>query len=53
MGSGLQDELLRTLERGEDSRHQLKSDVTNEDSMAAELVAFANSGGGFIFCWSI
>ncbi len=39
-------ELLQVLARGEDSRHQFKRDETNADSVAAELAAFANSGGG-------
>ena len=38
-------ELLSILARGEDSRHQFKRDETNADSIAAELAAFANSGG--------
>jgi predicted HTH transcriptional regulator len=42
-------ELLQVLARGEDSRHQFKRDATNADSVAAELAAFANSGGGQIF----
>jgi ATP-dependent DNA helicase RecG len=42
-------ELLETVARGEDSRHQFKDDVTNAASLAAEIVAFANSGGGSIF----
>jgi predicted HTH transcriptional regulator len=41
--------LLQTLSRGEDSRHQFKRDATNADGMAAELAAFANSGGGTVF----
>lgn len=44
-----QSELLTTLTRGEDSRHQFKRDATNADSLAAELAAFANSGGGWLF----
>ena len=39
-------ELLQTLARGEDSRHQFKRDATNADGVAAELMALANSGGG-------
>lgn len=39
-------DLLPLLARGEDSRQQFKRDVTNADGLAAELVAFANSGGG-------
>jgi ATP-dependent DNA helicase RecG len=34
---------------GEDSRRQFKRDVTNVDSLAAEMAAFANSEGGVIF----
>ena len=34
---------------GEDSRRQFKQDVTNADSLAAEMAAFANSEGGTIF----
>ena len=40
--------LLPILARGEDSRHQFKRDETNADSIAAELAAFANSGGGLL-----
>ena len=39
-------ELLAILARGEDSRHQFKENISNVDSLAAELVAFSNSGGG-------
>ena len=42
-------ELLEIVARGEDSRHQFKDDVTNAASLAGEIVAFANSGGGKIF----
>src|SRR5712692_3080972 len=42
-------ELLEVVARGEDSRHQFKEDATNALSLAAEIVAFANSGGGRIF----
>jgi ATP-dependent DNA helicase RecG len=42
-------ELLETIGRGEDSRHQFKEDVTNTASLGAELAAFANSGGGQLF----
>jgi ATP-dependent DNA helicase RecG len=34
---------------GEDSRRQFKGDVTNVDSVAAELAAFSNSEGGMIY----
>jgi 1,2-phenylacetyl-CoA epoxidase PaaB subunit len=39
-------ELLEIAARGEDSRHQFKADFTNAASMAAEIVALANSDGG-------
>ena len=39
-------ELLAILARGEDSRHQFKENFSNVDSLAAELAAFSNSGGG-------
>jgi ATP-dependent DNA helicase RecG len=42
-------ELLELVGRGEDSRHQFKEDATNAISLGAEIVAFANSGGGRIF----
>lgn len=42
-------ELLQILTRGEDSRHQFKREAHNADSIAAELTAFANSGGGRLF----
>ncbi|GHU25711.1 hypothetical protein AGMMS50256_00820 [Betaproteobacteria bacterium] len=41
--------LLQILERGEDSGHQFKCDFTNADSLAAELIAFANHTGGQLF----
>ena len=41
-------EFQSILARGEDSRHQFKRDETNADSIAAELAAFANSGGGLL-----
>ena len=42
-------DLIEIISRGEDSRHQFKADVNNPDSLAAEIVAFSNSGGGMIF----
>jgi ATP-dependent DNA helicase RecG len=42
-------ELIDRLSRGEDSRHQFKSDITNADALAAEIVAFSNTAGGRIF----
>lgn len=41
--------LLEIISRGEDGRHQLKANFTNVDSLASEMVAFSNSGGGQIF----
>jgi len=40
------DELFAIVLRGEDSGRQFKADVTNADSLAADLVAFSNSSGG-------
>ena len=42
-------ELLEIVARDEDSKHQFKANVTNEDSLAKEMIAFSNSGGGQIF----
>ena len=42
-------ELKAQIALGEDSRRQFKRDVTNVDSLAAEMAAFANSEGGMIF----
>jgi ATP-dependent DNA helicase RecG len=42
-------ELLEIIARGEDGKHQFKANFTNPISLAAELVAFSNSGGGEIF----
>jgi len=41
-------DLLQIFARGEDSRHQFKRDESNADSIAAELAAFTNSGGGLL-----
>ena len=41
-------ELTAVIARGEDSRHQFKRDFTHVDSLAAELAAFANMGGGVL-----
>ena len=46
-------DLLQILARGEDSRHQFKRDETNADSIAAELTAFANSGGGLLLLGAV
>ena len=40
------DEIHEMVALGEDSRRQFKADVTNADSLAADLVAFSNSSGG-------
>ena len=42
-------ELLDILDCGEDSRRQFKKNVTNPDSLASDMVAFSNGGGGKIF----
>ncbi len=41
-------ELLEIIARGEDSKHQLKANVTNETSLAQEMVAFSNTLGGML-----
>ncbi len=41
-------ELMTILAQGEDSFHQFKKDITNADSLAAEMVAFSNGQGGKI-----
>lgn len=41
-------ELIEILERGEDSQHQFKENITNAVSLAGEMVAFANIKGGMI-----
>lgn len=42
-------ELLEIIMRNEDSTHQFKANMTNATSLAQEMVAFCNSGGGSIF----
>lgn len=42
-------ELLAIIGRNEDGKNQFKANVTNETSLAQEMVAFSNSGGGTIF----
>ncbi|RKZ54879.1 MAG: transcriptional regulator, partial [Candidatus Parabeggiatoa sp. nov. 3] len=37
-------ELQQILARGEDSQYQFKQNITNADSLAAEMVAMANGG---------
>jgi len=41
-------ELIEIISRGEDSKHQLKENFTNVNSLAAEIVAFSNTNGGII-----
>ncbi len=41
-------ELIEIIARGEDSKTQFKVNITNKDSLAAEITAFSNSGGGRI-----
>jgi len=40
--------LQQILARGEDSQHQFKQNITNADSLAAEMVAMVNAVGGKI-----
>lgn len=42
-------ELLDTLRRGEDSRHQFKRVIKHEMELAEDIVAFSNGDGGQIF----
>ena len=42
-------ELQAQIALGKDSRRQFKRDVTNADSLAAEMAAFANSEGGTLY----
>jgi|GEM_PF-6518552 len=42
-------EFLEIVARVEDNKHQLKANVTNRLSLAQEIVAFSNSGGGALF----
>lgn len=42
-------ELLKIIQRGEDTKHQFKRNIDNHESLAAELVAFSNSEGGQLF----
>lgn len=42
-------ELIEIISRDEDSQHQFKANVTNETSLAQEMVAFSNTLGGQIF----
>ena len=42
-------ELMTCLAQGEDSEHQFKKNITNAESLAAEMVAFSNGNGGKIF----
>ena len=39
-------EILEIIKRGEDSRHQFKKNVTNAESLTADMVAFCNGDGG-------
>ena len=41
-------ELLDTISTGETSKVQFKREIDSEDSIAAEMIAFANSKGGII-----
>lgn len=42
-------ELMTILAQGEDSEHQFKKNISNAESLAAEMVAFSNGNGGKIF----
>ncbi len=42
-------DLIAVIGRNEDGQYQFKANATNETSLAQEMVAFSNSGGGTIF----
>jgi len=42
-------EILTILSQGEDSLNQFKKNITNADSLAAEIIAFSNGQGGRLF----
>jgi ATP-dependent DNA helicase RecG len=42
-------DIKKIAAKGEDSKNQFKEDIKNADSLAAEMVAFANSEGGTIY----
>ncbi|EEG06973.1 ATP-binding protein [Pseudogulbenkiania ferrooxidans] len=42
-------ELINLLSLGEDSRQKFKTDMTNADALAAEVVAFSSTAGGRFF----
>jgi len=42
-------EILTILAQGEDSQNQFKKNITNADSLAAEIIAFSNGQGGRLF----
>jgi ATP-dependent DNA helicase RecG len=42
-------DLKKIVSTGEDSTRQFKIDITNADSLAAEIAAFSNSNGGTIY----
>lgn len=42
-------ELIEIISRGEDGKNQFKADARNNTQLAAEMVAFCNSGGGRLF----
>lgn len=41
-------ELLAIIARDEDSKHQFKANVSNETSLAQEMIAFSNTLGGML-----
>lgn len=41
-------ELLAIIARSEDTQHQLKANITNETSLAQEMIAFSNTLGGLL-----
>ena len=44
-----QSNLIQRIQNGEDSYTQFKVNITNNDKLAEELVAFSNAKGGLLF----
>ncbi|MBQ9406839.1 MAG: ATP-binding protein [Desulfovibrio sp.] len=44
-----EDDMRREIAQGEDSSRQFKKDIRNAESLAAEMVAFANARGGCMY----
>jgi len=45
----MEESIRKTLKQGEDSKNQFKKNITNSKALAAEMIAYSNSGGGKLF----